>query len=282
MVYTYDRKGKFTPKGTYSGYDTVTREWKVVPIVFESINIVGSVDIKSTDKNVVFDATDLKTLGNLAWYTSDNLDTVASRELKFTTKIEKADKFVCLAANSDPKRKDVCDRIFFVKSRSDSPISASIKYQVDPTDVRKISFSLTDKKSKSGGEIESVKWLLDDTATLSNEESFETSFPSYGTYKISAVLRDTAGNTVTVTERITIKAPLALIRNSNSDSMIKVTNDSGESLLKGTYNSDLRAYKIENFTIPSKLTFDASDVRVKNPGYELTDVQWDFGGDEKK
>lgn len=281
-MYTYDRKGKFAPKGTYSGYDTVTREWKVVPIVFEPINIVGSVDIKSTDKNVVFDATELKAFGNLAWYTSDNLDVVASRESKFTTKIEKADKFVCLDANSNGGKKDICDRIFFVKSREDSPISATIKYTSDPVDVRKINFSLIDKKSKSGGEIESVKWLLNDTATLSNEESFEISFPNYGTYKLSAVLRDTAGNTVTISDKITIKAPLTLIKNSNSDSMIKVTNETGESLLQGTYNADIRAYKIENFTIPSKLKFDASDVRVKNPGYELTDVQWDFGGEEKK
>ncbi len=150
-----------------------------MPIVFDPVNIVGIVDIKEADKNIVYDATDLKTFGNLAWYTSDNLDVPASRELKFTTKIDKADKFVCLAISNDPKQKDTCDRIFFVKSKSDSPISATIKYVVDPTDPRKYSFSLADKKSKSGGEIESVKWILDDTSTLSNDESFDTSFSTY-------------------------------------------------------------------------------------------------------
>ncbi len=99
---------------------------------------------------------------------------------------------------------------------------------------------------------------------------------------MSAKLTDTAGNSVTISEKISVKAPLALIKDSNSDSSIKVTDEAGNSMLKGTYNSDLRAYKIESMTIPSKLTFDASDVRVKNAGFELKNVKWDIDGSEKQ
>lgn len=41
-------------------------------------------------------------------------------------------------------------------------------------------------------------------------------------------------------------------------------------------------YRVSDLSIPSKLKFDANDVRVKNSGYELDSVEWTFGKDGPK
>lgn len=60
---------------------------------------------------------------------------------------------------------------------------------------------------------------------------------------------------------------------------MKVTDVSLQSLLDDTYSKSLRAYYITNVTIPTNVQFDATDVKVDNYGYELTNVEWNFDGD---
>lgn len=110
---------------------------------------------------------------------------------------------------------------------------------------------------------------------------FDINFSTVGTYKVSATIRDTEQNTVTFTEKVVIQRPLQLVR-KGSESLLSVTDQSGEMILKNTYDRDLEAYRIEGIQIPQKLAFDATDVRVKNEGYELKEVLWKIGDTERK
>lgn len=49
-----------------------------------------------------------------------------------------------------------------------------------------------------------------------------------------------------------------------------------------TYDRGGGVYRVSELPIPSKLKFDANDVRVKNSGYELDSVEWTFGKDGPK
>lgn len=60
---------------------------------------------------------------------------------------------------------------------------------------------------------------------------------------------------------------------------MKISDISGKSLIDDTYSIALKAYYITDVTIPAKIQFDATDVKVENYGYELTNVEWDFDGD---
>ncbi len=82
--------------------------------------------------------------------------------------------------------------------------------------------SVTNLKSKSGGDIESTKWFLDDTTPIGREQTIEKLFPTFGSFKISVEIIDTAGNKVTLSEDIVIEKPLQLIKNGSSESLLVV------------------------------------------------------------
>ena len=208
LICTYNRKGSYTPKGSYKGTDIVTRDPVSLDIAFAPVKITSVVDINRRDNNMVFDATDLASLGKIKWFTGKDFKTLGSEESKYTLRIADAEQYVCLSKNP---RND-CDRVFTVKSKIDSPIVGSIKVEADPTEPLKYSFRLVDTRAKSGGEIEKYTWYIDDTKPISTEESAIWIFPTYGNYKVSVELTDSARNKVLFTERIKIDRPLLLVR----------------------------------------------------------------------
>ncbi len=278
----YNLRKNFTPTGFYIGRDTVTHEPKKIAITFPAVKVSGVVDVKRSGSNVVLDGSDLLQVANIRWYTGETFDTLASSDSKFTLKTENQEQYVCLSLAAPSQKRESCARIFAIRPKVDSPITGTIQYEVDPTDSTKYAFRIVDLKTKTGGEIERIAWYLDDTIPMGNDESAEKSFPSYGTYKVSAEITDSAGNKVTLSEKITLQKPLQLVKKSGSDSLLSVKDQSGNQLLKNAYDRELGAYRIENFQTPQKIMFDATDVRVKNDGFELKEVSWKIGNEERK
>ena len=92
-------------------------------------------------------------------------------------------------------------------------------------------------------------------------------------------MTDSAGNTTELSEEFDILSPLKFIRGTSAESLLKIADTSGRSLIDNTYNKPLKAYRITDVSIPMNIGFDATDVKVENYGYELSNVEWDFNGD---
>jgi len=100
-------------------------------------------------------------------------------------------------------------------------------------------------------------------------------------------LTDYAGNTFELTDDFVLMKPLKLVKliqNSTlmSNSLLKVFDVNGESLINETFDSNNNLYNITDFSVPQpSVTFNAVSVRVTDPKYELIEVEWDFDGDSK-
>lgn len=153
--------------------------------------------------------------------------------------------------------------MFFVDPKSDALITAKIVTKPDPVEPLKQSVSLSDVQIKSGGELVGVKWSINDDSAVIRDREFTYSQFRYGENTIKVELTDSANNTVNLETKLVIGESLKLLKNSNGESKLKVKDESGNSILDGTYQKDLGKYQLENFKIPATLTFDASDIRVE-------------------
>ncbi len=284
IIHTYQRKGKFTPKGYFLGIDRLTNESIKKPIEFEPINIVGIVGITNSENTMTFDAKDITTLGNPEWFLENDLQKPASTEKKFTTSIEKSDKIVCLVMKWAKKKSSLwCDRIFFVQPKTDAPIIATITWKPDTINPLKYTIGLEGLMIKSGWELMKIKWFMGDNTLVSTEESFTYTFSHYGENTITAELTDSASNSVTIRTKMFVTEPLTLLKNSNQESLLKITTEwSNANLIIGNYDRNIESYRLQDIAIPGEYTFNATDIRVKNEGFELQEARWNLDSQEKK
>lgn len=124
------------------------------------------------------------------------------------------------------------------------------------------SFSLEDRVV-TNGEITGYKWVVNNTV-ISTEESCTYVFPDYGDVKMTLFLNDSAGNTTELYDAFPMLHPLKIMKGTNSESFLKITDPAGRNIIDGTYNKSLQAYYINNISIPTNIQFDATDVRVEN------------------
>lgn len=96
---------------------------------------------------------------------------------------------------------------------------------------------------------------------------------------MKVILTDSAGNTTELNDDFSILRPLKFVKGLHTESLLKVTDTSGKSLIDDTYDKSLRAYHITDMAIPMNIRFDATDLKVENYGYGLVNVEWDFNGD---
>lgn len=80
-------------------------------------------------------------------------------------------------------------------------------------------------------------------------------------------------------EKVEIKPPLQLLKKGN-DSLLKVLDESGNNLIENTFDVNTKSYRINSIQIPSKITFDATDITIRNEGYELGKVLWKIADDQ--
>lgn len=57
-------------------------------------------------------------------------------------------------------------------------------------------------------------------------------------------------------------------------------DESGNNLIENTFDINTKSYRINDIQIPSKITFDATDITIRNEGYELGKVLWKIADDE--
>jgi hypothetical protein len=100
-------------------------------------------------------------------------------------------------------------------------------------------------------------------------------------------MEDYAGNSFEFVDEFVLMKPLKLVKliQDNkivSNSLLKVFDVNGNSLINDTYDNNSGIYNITDLAIPqSGVTFNALSVRVTDPKYDLLEVEWDFDGDGK-
>lgn len=273
IVCVFDQAKVFRPTGAYEGLDRVTHKPKTININFHTIQIAGVVDIKETKTSITYDASHLKSLGKINWYTENGGDAPISTNDIFSITMENDPQILCLNISSGT----TCDKLFIIPKKSDSSVTAKIIHEQDKENSFLYSFRLEDRIVKNG-EITGYKWVINGNA-ISTEETCTYAFSEYSDVKVTLFLNDSAGNTTELHDNFSMLHPLEFTKGSRAESLLKITDTFGKSLLDDTYSKSLRAYYITDVTIPMDIQFDATDVKVENYGYELTNVEWDFNGD---
>lgn len=274
IICVFDTARVFKPTGIYEGYDRVTREPQSISIDFQPIQIAGVVEVKKTKTSFTYDASSLASLGGIAWLTEkdDNLTKVSSNAI-FSMTIKNDDQILCLNISSGM----TCDKLFIISKGSESNIVAKILYEQNKENPRKYAFSLEIDDIKSG-EITGYQWMIDNL-TVSREEKFLHEFTGYGDVKVKVLLTDSTGNITELNESFSMMSPLKLTKGTAAESLLKIIDTSGESLMEKSYNASLKAYYITEVIVPMNIQLDATDVKVENYGYELTGVEWDLDED---
>lgn len=125
-------------------------------------------------------------------------------------------------------------------------------------------------------QVTNIEWLLMDTiggqsviCTRGNDVC-NYRFNSYGEKSIHVRLEMGNGEKYDIERKISLNEPLKLSRN------MKVMDSNGAILnTSNTYQSDIKAYVIENtLTPPTDITLDARDITTSNDGYVLSEVLW--------
>lgn len=284
LIYTYSKKGKYTPKGTYVGKDNVTGEPKTRPMDLPVVNVSAVVNVTKTKKGIVFDAKDASQLGTPRWYESSDLNKPASVNAVYTAKLMKEERFLCLALVTNKTKNENCNKIFVIRPEGEEPIEATIKTEKVNDDRLTYRFSLEDVKVKTGGDIATYRWVMENGSVFCQKDECEYTFAEYGKQRFTVYLTDAANNTAEIEGELDIKRPLNLDASVGGDPLLKVTDESGKNILTAsTYDRGGNAYRVDDLQVPSKLKFDANDIRVRNQGYDLESVEWVFGrGGEKK
>lgn len=278
----FDEAKIYKPSGVYSGTDRVTRKKREIAINFDPIHIVGNVIIKKPksykDRTIVYDAKNLIEAGfrDISWYTEKDDSAPASKESAFSVVLKKDPQVVCL--NVFPGAN--CDKIFLTPIESESTSKGKITYEQDKENPLSYTFRVENATVKNG-EITGYEWRIDNSIIPSDEATCSYIFPEYKNTKVSVVITDSAGNTTELVENIVGSSPLKLTRSPHAESFLEILDPKDKSVLDNTYNKPLLAYVIDDLSmdVPTNLTFNATDVKVDNFGYELEKVEWDFDND---
>lgn len=287
VFYTFDQQKNYNITLTLQWTDAVNKPLeKVQEIpkiqVTDLINIEEKV-LDSGGKMVKFNAESLKQKWTLEWYYGDDYETPVSKWYIFQPwkPIFNETTIALYIKNSLEKTDKKFDRIFVIKPESDDNISGDIVANADPDNILKYTFSVANVSNDfGGGNIESVKWFIDDKEFLrewSVENLEKTSrvdyeFKKYGEHEIEVLLTDSLGKSNTLTQTINIKKQLVL------ETPLEIL-DAGSVLEGVSYKSKLGQYWVDELPIPTKLTFSARKVKPKDNLYSLSDVKWDFNND---
>ena len=273
IICIFDTAKVFKPTGIYEGFDRITHKSKKVSINFRPVQISGVVDIKKTKTSITYDASNLKSLGEIKWYAEKDTNTPVSTNTVFSITMKDEIQVLCLNVSSETN----CDKLFIIPKKSESNITGKILYEQDKENPKTYSFSLAVDTIKTG-EITGYQWIVNNL-TVSTDEKFTYEFSDYGEVKVKVFLNDSSGNITDLSESFSMLIPLKLVKGTYAESLLKITDDSNKSLIDRSYSKSLAAYYITDVTAPLNIRFDATDLKVENYGYELSDVEWDFDGD---
>jgi hypothetical protein len=235
-------------------------------------------------KLLKFDATSLSRLGKTNWYLEPDFDKPTFAGYVYSPeKIFRDDKLVCLQIVNATKNSNTCDAIFAVTTQDDSALSAKIVYEQDKDNPLLVHFRLEDLKFNPSSTIENYRWIDQDKQVLQHcyDRTCDILYGSFDKARksVRVIMTDSNNNSGEATVELVLKEPLNIIR-GNSTSLLQVYDkDNNQYLSNTSFDSSLRAYYIKDVPVPISLFFDARNINVPDPNYDITNVEWDFDFD---
>lgn len=289
FIKTFDKSGIYNVKLTAEGTD-LNGEVKQVPVQnIPAVNITSTVNITENTmpnwwKTVVFDASSLKDLGELQWYTEDDLSKpIFTGPVFRPAKVFFDQALVWLYIKREGKTDTNLDKVFLVTWDNASGLQWQIKYEQSLDNDLKFNFSVTDPKSDFGNWfIKQFKWEIwadiitkdADLNDLSKSSEIQYTFKDYWDQDVKVSLIDSAGKIKQITQKITL-AKKVKMRNK-----LVITNSDWDKV-DYDYTDLNNEYTIKSLWTPTTLTLDASTVKTEQSIYILKDVNWDTNWDGK-
>ena len=285
FIWRYDRpKGgrSFQPSGTIYATD-VNKKQVEIPVPFPMISVVASVRVVETKERtggvrVAFDASELKTRGNVEWYVESGSGAVASSSYEFTpSQVFTKTQWVCLNVFQGSSSDGSCKKYFVVRADGDNLIDGELALVQDPVDFLNYKFRVDGLKFKQGA-LESVRWFVDGIGQGDGVDvAYRFRIP--GTYDVKAVVRDTSGNEKDFPQRLIIDEPITIMAKEGYG--VKLADESGKDIIAGTFDQATNSYIVDGVGFPQTLSFDAANVKAASRRLRLQAADWDLDGDNQ-
>ncbi len=263
-------------------WDTIEKAVDNVPSL--SVTHVVEVDeeiTKNWGKVVKFDGEDLKQLGKLEWYFSDDLETPVHTGYSFKPAEVFFEETVIIMNVVNEDIDEPIMKVFVVGWEKSADIKWEIIYERSPQDNLEYTLSVKDAETSFwDGFIEEFEWIIGeksiikqaDPTDLEKSSKIDFAFKSYGDNQVSVILKDASGKTSEITTVINIPRSLELKRNMD----IFVDDEK----IDARYIAKWNEYFVDDLWIPTTLKLDARFVRATSHLYSLKEVSWDFDNNQ--
>jgi PKD repeat protein len=286
-IHKFDKSWTFKIWLEVEWYDSI--KWEESTKKIEEIPSITIVTIDLNErvlnswwKVVDFNATNIKDLWNIEWFSGDDLTKPIISWPKFNlTKPIFKDTFYVMRITNEWDW-SVYEKVFIISWEEKSDIDWEIVYEQNPDEDLNTTLKVKNiKNSEWNWYINNFKWyiwneIIEKTSQIDNQEkSSELNyiFRWYWDKEIKVILTSSNGKTKELTKIITIKKSLLL------KDQLKFYNDNQEIDVK--YKNKTHEYFIDTLWVPTTLKIDSSEVTSEDIIYNLSDVSWDTDWDWK-
>lgn len=236
-------------------------------------------ELNNWSKQITFDASSLKNLWKIKWFSWDDWTNPISTWNTYITRWVFDETQVKMVVWDDSQD---LNRIFVIWWNTKNDINWDIDFSASPLDDKEITFRVLNVKTAEwSGYIEKYKWKIlwkEYTKVWEIENPEKSSeiiykFSDYWKYEISVELTPSSWETQKLTKMVEISKNLKIkewikfyVENEDITDNVKHTSKTWE-------------YFLNEFWIPSKINFDARYVKSDNIIYSLDEVLWDYNSD---
>lgn len=250
------------------------------------ISIPYMVNIRQNTLNnggvtVWFDATDLTNLGDIEWYTQDDLNNPAFLGYHFQpSKVYFEDALIGMKVKNS--QRNSFDKIFTIKWNN-SDINWEIVVEPSYDNDLEYTFKVENIENTFwDGFIESFTWLIDwaeykKSADITNQEESSTikhTFKGYGRFDVRVTMINSSGKSTQLSTSIETVKRIKLVNNIEILAW-------GEKIEDIRYIERSNEYIANGVTAPNTITFDTKNIRPDNSQYIIQDIKWDVWNDGK-
>lgn len=272
IICTFDTQKNYNIRGFYTLISPLW-EKKTVSIPLDPVEIRGLLKIqnqKNKDGKTIttIDATGVQNLWTPRWIYSTDMSNI--HQVNVINEVPSAIPLIVYLNVQNIKGKDF-DRAFLIKDDEPNNWWGTIEYTRSEDDQQQYTFTASGL-SVDQNKIMSIDWILNNDTKICRDSTrmFCTyRFWAYGQYKIRAEIKMVDGTNITITQEVSIDAPIQLERR------VRVTTIDGKQLnTQNTWDPQTSTYVIKNLVPPETIVFDARDILASNVGYSLKSVDW--------
>lgn len=235
-------------------------------------------ELKNWAKQITFDASSIRNLWKIKWYSWDDwVNPVHTWETYITKWIFEETRVWMIIWDQNQN----LNRIFVIWWNKENEISWDIDFTPSALNDKEITLKVTNLKANEwiwfiekyewtiNGRKFSKEWDIEDPEKSSEQKYL---FPDYGKYEIAVELFPSSGSSKKISKNIEIK------RNLKIQSWVTFSVN-WEKFENVRHNIQTWEYFLNEFWVPAKLEIDARYSKTDNVIYSLDEVHWDYDSD---